>query len=379
MPGECLIECPMPVQRITVSVKPASAKRLDELLRTELPEILARQTRHLPGSGRFGNLSEPRGSSQAQLTLSNAKIRRLIISGSVTINGKRENRPAAALRKGDSIIVAWDSERFAFEKKPDDVVCEITEKDVLFEDDLLIAVNKPAGLPTEGTIVGSRDSLHSAVRRYLARACNAAPETELPYAGLHHRLDRETSGVVLFTKKQAANAAVHAMFAEHTARKTYLAIAGRQPINPARKAKNGSNLVKPGDRVTVVNFLGRISPKSARAKWGAVSETEGAQAETTFTVLEAFPGALYLRCEPLTGRTHQIRVHLSGLGAPILGDPLYGGAETLANGMQVKRVMLHAAELSFPHPADGRLITVTAPESADFTECLRRCQPRALQ
>ncbi len=344
----------MPVSLLTIPVSARSPERLDECLREGLPRALG-----LPA-------------------FSNSKIRRLIVSGSVAVNGKRETRPAAGLRRGDSVTVAYDAERFAHERKPDDVACEIAERDVLYEDELLIAVNKPAGIPTEGTVVGSRDSLHGAVGRFLAaRQGNGEAGRELPYVGLHHRLDRETSGVVLFTKKKEANAAVHALFADRAAKKTYLALAARQAVNPARRSKPGSVLGKAGDEVTVTDHLGRISPKSARAKWGAVGEAEGSPAQTAFTVIGAYPLALLVRCEPHTGRTHQIRVHLSGLGAPILGDTLYGGPETLTDGFPLPRVMLHAAELSFPHPADGRHIAIIAPEPADFSRCLAHCRDGA--
>jgi len=107
------------------------------------------------------------------------------------------------------------------------------------------------------------------------------------------------------------------------------------------------------------DFLGRISPKSSAGKWGAVPGPQGGlHAHTDFTVLgEGVSGGtrvLYLEARPVTGRTHQIRVHLSSLGLPILGDSLYGGCAA-------ERLFLHARSISFPHPVTGGILTVTAP------------------
>jgi len=347
----------MPAQRVTLQAPP-SPRRLDEFLREALPPLVAPL---------LGVAAGP--SASGTPPVSNSKIRRLIVSGAVTVNGRRETRPSASLAPRSAVAVGFDPELFAREKRPDDVACEIAPGDVLFEDALVIAVNKPAGIPTEATVVGSRDHLHAAVGRYLARTAGVDPEapgTAIPYVGLHHRLDRETSGVILFTKDPSANAAVHALFLGRGAKKTYHAIASLPAVNPARKA---IPLRKTGDSLTVENLLARVSPKSQRARWGAVSEG-GAEAKTAFTVLAAWPSAALLECEPFTGRTHQIRVHLAGLGMPILGDPLYGGAETGPGGLRIPRVMLHAASLAFPHPGDGREITVTAPRPPDFEACL---------
>lgn len=346
----------MSARRLSIRVPRAGPFRLDELLRERLPDLAG------------------------TAILTNSKIRRLIIAGAVNLDGKRERRPAAPLRAGTLVTVEFDPELFAREKQPDDVPCEISEADVLFEDEALIAVNKPSGIPTEATIVGSRDHLHAAVSRFLAkrRERMGTPGGNAPYVGLHHRLDRETSGVILFTKNRQVNAAVHAMFESHTARKTYLALAALPPGKLPDSMLSGASRAAVADllsgkTIIVENELGRISPKSARGKWGPVSEG-GAPAKTAFSLEERFPNAALIRCEPETGRTHQIRVHLSGLGIPILGDELYGGPTTAktwrGQRSDFPRVMLHAAQISFPHPEDGREVLVNAPVPADFSQML---------
>lgn len=315
--------------------------------------------------------------------ISNSKIRRLIVAGMVKIDGIQIRIPAFSLKKKCKITVAIDSTKFFFEKQNDDIKYELTAKDVLFEDDVIIVVNKPAFFPTEETIVEGRDNLHAAIIRYL---WNKNPSLRNPpYVGIMHRLDRETSGVILFTKSRSVNAFVHDMFEKHTARKVYRAVT----VNPYAN-DNKLPVSLPPANFKVDNFLGRISAKSDRAKWGAVSEKRGGlHAHTDFTVVsrqkiiqlkntkdlssdnaatiyknfsKSFNSgidALGIEARPLTGRTHQIRVHLAGLGLPLLGDELYGGPE-------YSRIMLHALSLTFPHPITNEIMTVEAPLPEDF-------------
>lgn len=280
--------------------------------------------------------------------VSRSKIRRLIIAGTVSVNGKQERRPERNIAPGTGILIRLDLSRFLFEKKPDDITFELSEKSVLFEDEWILVVNKPARFPSEATIVADRDHLHAACKRYLNRN---GEHRNTPYCGLLHRLDRDTSGVILFSKTRTVNAEIHRQFTEKTIQKTYLALSlptGRYPAFP----------------FSVENHLGRISPKSAPAKWGAVTK-DGDEAHTDFQLAEEKKELLLIKAFPRTGRTHQIRVHLSGEHLPILGDTLYGGAAEF-NNTPVPRVMLHAAELSFRHPVSGEQKTVSAPLPEDF-------------
>lgn len=297
----------------------ASASRLDELLRLQLPQFLNTE-------------------------ISNSKIRRLIVAGAVCVNG-RECRVPGFNVKGGSLVTAFvEEEKLFFEKDAGDVAFELTEKDVLFEDEDVIVVNKPAFFPTEAGMVKSRDNLHAAVVRYLHGKQPSLRNP--PYAGIMHRLDRETSGAILFTKNRKVNGPCHDMFEQHTARKIYRAVVCA-----------GSNELKPGDRFTVQGNMNRISAKSQAAKWGLV-KSEGLWSKTDFTVLKEknLKGikCYLVECRLETGRTHQIRVHLSSRGLPILGDELYGGKK-------YERILLHAESLTFPHPVSGEIIKVQAP------------------
>ena len=321
-----------------------SKSRLDIFLRSELAQTVSTYIE-----------------KSAAVSLSNSKIRRMIVAGAVSVDGLQIRRPSYELLRGQTVCIEFDKEKFFFEKQADDIAFEMTAADVLYEDGDLIAVNKPAFLPTEETIVGGekRDCLHAALVRYLwareARLRNP------PYAGIMHRLDRETSGIILFTKTRSVNAAVHEMFEKRAVQKIYRAVCA---ISEKTGRTQESLRLEKGSTFFVENHIGRISPKSARAKWGELlAERGGLYARTDFTVLErtvigGIP-AVKIEARPLTGRTHQIRVHLASVGLPILGDALYGAPE-------YARTMLHAQSLTFQHPVSGKTITVSAPLPNEF-------------
>ena len=320
-----------------------SKSRLDIFLRSELAQTVSAYIE-----------------KSAAVSLSNSKIRRMIVAGAVSVDGLQIRRPSYELLRGQTVCIEFDKEKFFFEKQADDIAFEITAADVLYEDGDLIAVNKPAFLPTEETVVGGekRDCLHAAVVRYLwAKSVLRNP----PYVGIMHRLDRETSGVILFTKTRAVNVAVHEMFEKRAVQKIYRAVCAI--LEKTGRTQESLRLEK-GSTFFVENHIGRISPKSARAKWGKLlAERGGLYARTDFTVLTrgiiVGNPVVQIEARPLTGRTHQIRVHLASIGLPILGDTLYGAPE-------YKRTMLHAQSLTFQHPVSGKAITVSAPLPNEF-------------
>ncbi|MBR4449181.1 MAG: RluA family pseudouridine synthase [Treponema sp.] len=277
--------------------------------------------------------------------VSNSKIRRLIVAGSVFVDGRQIRVPSYAVFEGKKVVVEVDEEKLFYEKDNGDIHFELTSADVLFEDESIIVVNKPAHFPTEGTMQADRDNLHAAVVRYLfEKQKTEHPNAKNPpYAGIMHRLDRDTSGVILFSKSRAVNAPLHRMFEEHTAQKTYFALCQLQ--------KGVS--VKEGERFTVDFYMDRISPKSAAAKWGRVSEGKGQKSRTDFCVKKVSGSRALIECRPLTGRTHQIRVHLASAKMPIVGDTLYGGPSA-------ERICLHAYMLEFTHPVTGEKMCIKA-------------------
>ena len=293
--------------------------RLDEFLREELPEC----------------------SQLSGHEVSNSKIRRLIVAGAVSVNGREVVRPAFELRGKSDVSVVLDTEKFFFEKQPDDAKFEVTDASVLYEDEDLIFIDKPARFPVEQTITGNRANLHDSLVDFLWHRNPALRNP--PYVGIMHRLDRETSGVILFTKTRAVNAAVSDLFQKHDLTKQYLAVVEvPRHTDGIRHAELVSASIS---TFTVKMFMGRVTGKSQQGKWGELSEARGGQfSHTDFKVLRRLTiegrSCLLIECTLHTGRTHQIRVHLSSRGLPILGDPLYGGHPATC-------MYLHAAHLAF--------------------------------
>jgi len=283
--------------------------------------------------------------------VSKAKARKLIMAGAVRLDGRRERIASQSLSSGAHIEADVDRAKLFGDSTSRDKAFELTAERILFEDEDLIVVDKPSGLPSQPTVDEDRDNLLAAVSRFLARRAGIAK----PYVGVHHRLDRDTSGVVLFTKSTRVNAAVGEIFSNHMATKIYQAL-----TIPKTNLKQ---------KWTIKNYLGKVSSKSKRARYGAV-HSDGDFAETSFRVIAEHPRGTWIEAIPKTGRTHQIRVHLSEYGLPILGDDLYGAAGGLA-----PRLMLHAIQLIFPHPISKREISVKSPLPADFERCLRRIEP----
>ena len=333
-----------------------SSRRLDDLVMARLPSV-------------FLELG-------LDAVASKSKLRRLILDGAVSVGGRPVRVPAIVVKPGTVITVYLDPGRFAVGLTPGDRPFECTAASILYEDEWLVAVNKPPGLPTEGSFLASRDSLHAAVQRFLAARDGSfnrptektelgsgpehggvgpvpsdAGDDGLPYLGMHHRLDRDTSGVVLFTKRRGVNAAVHEAFANRTAHKVYYALAG----SPQAACEN---------QFEVSGLMARISPKSDAARWGLV-HSNGLPSSTSFFVESLGRDGAVLRVEPRTGRTHQIRVHAASVGLPLYGDSLYGGPESLS-GRPVPRVMLHAVNLTLSHPVNGHPLNLIAPAPDDF-------------
>jgi RluA family pseudouridine synthase len=301
------------------------SKRLDEALTEWLPDALGR-------------------------SVSKAKVRKLIMAGAVWLNGKPTRSAAKPLFPGAAIEARIDLARFFEDSTSRDKAFEVTAAHILYEDEDLIVVDKPPGLPAQQTVDASRDSLFAAVRRFLSKRDGI----ETPYVGVHHRLDYDTSGLVLFTKSHRVNAAVAELFSEHKVLKTYQALT----VPASGKLET---------QWTMTNYLGKVGTRTKRTRYGSVP-SGGDRAETSFRVLAEYLRGIWVEAVPKTGRTHQIRVHLSEYGLPILGDDLYGTGNE--EDKLAPRLMLHAVELEFPHPLTRRTIRIQSPLPVDFRQCL---------
>lgn len=219
---------------------------------------------------------------------------------------------------------------------------------IVYEDDLIMAFNKPSGLSSQGGR-GGGNNLDDMMWTFVK------PSGRRPM--LIHRLDRDTSGILLVAKTQPATSYLGKAMIRRAFAKTYLAVVG-----------NPHNLPDSG----VITFPLRREEigREAYSRVCAADHPDAQTAETAFTVLSRTDEAALVRCEPHTGRMHQIRVHLAEMGTPIAGDVRYGGALSLG-GVAVPRLMLHARRLTFPHP-DGRgEFTLEAPLPDDIAVLCR--------
>lgn len=206
---------------------------------------------------------------------------------------------------------------------------------IVYEDDDLVVVNKPAGVPCQAASTACADDLPTRLQRFVA-ARRGVPVDEV-YVGTHQRLDQDTSGLVLYTLRKEANASIAQQFEERSVEKRYLAAVCAQQL-PEREALLAHFLVKSaGGRMEISH------ERDARAKL----------AKTRVRVLERQADRALLALSIETGRTHQIRAQLAALGAPVAGDALYGKTPAC-------RLLLHAHELSFRHPRDGRPMQLRA-------------------
>lgn len=319
----------MPPRRYQIIVSEAQrAMRLDQALSEWLPKVI-------------------------NAPLSKGQARKLIVAGAVYLNGHRVRIASKSLQPGARLEVYIDHAKLNATEvgTKRDRPFTLTTAQVLYEEAGLIAINKPAGLPTQPTVDEARQNLYATLQKWMAAREGIAEA----YVGLHHRLDRDTSGVVLFTTRRDANAGVAKLFSEHLAQKTYHCLARWE----------GSAIE---DEWVVRNYLGRDPAAGKKGRMRSV-RAGGDTAETAFRVIERLPGALYLEAMPKTGRMHQIRVHLAEAGMAILGDGTYGVREEIE---RAPRLMLHAACLTFPHPLTNVSVSIQAPIPEDFQQCLQK-------
>jgi 23S rRNA pseudouridine1911/1915/1917 synthase len=226
----------------------------------------------------------------------------------------------------------------------------VTAAQILFEDDDLIALDKPAGAYVDSTPWDAEGNLHAALGHFLA-----ARDGEAPPLHLAHRLDRDTTGVLLCSKNPAVNPALHRAFAHGLAHKEYLCICTGAPAEETFTVETGHGRSAHGRfRVYPIEEVGRALP-------GIAQRTPRVKTmRTRFVVERRLKDAALVRAFPETGRTHQIRLHLAHLGHPLLGDVKYGGPAEW-RGRALAHHLLHAERLLLSHPRTGAPLEIVAP------------------
>ena len=230
--------------------------------------------------------------------------------------------------------------------------------DILYEDDAVIAVNKPAGVTVHAGAGVHEGTLVNRLVHHFGSLSSIGGELR---PGIVHRLDRFTSGVLLVARTDAAHQALAAQFSGRRVEKAYLTV-----VHGAMEGESGS--------ITAPITRDPVHRTRMTARLG-----EGRSALTEWKVLRRFPLFTYLRIRIGTGRTHQIRVHLSSIGRPVVGDPLYGAPSKVPGMPPLDRYFLHAHQIGFASPATGQRVVVEAPLPTDLTSWLaelERVNPR---
>ena len=273
---------------------------------------------------------------------SRAAFQRALEAGLVKADGKIIGQ-ADDVRPGQVIEFGFPEVKTS-EIKPVDIPLE-----VIFEDKHLIVLNKPSGMVVHPGVGTGEDTMVHALLAHCAGELSGIGGVERP--GIVHRLDKETTGLLVVAKNDAAHRALADQFASRSLQKEYVTIVSGVP-----KETSGS-----------INRA--ISRHPVHRHRMTVGEG-GRPSRTDWEVLESFAGhSAYLRCCIHTGRTHQIRVHLKSLGHPVLGDETYGWKQNSALPVP-PRVMLHAEHLVFSHPVSAKVLDLRAPLPKDFKQML---------
>lgn len=276
--------------------------------------------------------------------ISRSMIQQGIKEGLITVNGEIK-KPSYRLKPGEKIILTIPKPR------PTEILPEKIDLHILYEDKDIIVVNKPAGMLTHPTPTKTSGTLVNALLHHCDDLEGIGGEIR---PGIVHRLDKETSGVIVVAKNEFAHRNLSDQFKSRTVHKEYLAIAHGYITEETWEVF--TNLKRhPVQRLKMT------------------VDDSGKESLTFFRTLKRFGNlATLVLAVPKTGRTHQIRVHLKVSGHPILGDPLYGKRSQISEGLRVERLLLHALKLEFLHPRKRIRMTFVAPLPRDFKEVLTK-------
>ncbi len=278
----------------------------------------------------------------ARLGYSSNLIKKLKFSeGGITVNGNFVT-VRYVLQRGDVLSLAVEDKES--DVSPYTIPCDLP-LEVIFEDDWVTAVNKPPDMPAHPSLGHKLDTVANA----LAHRYGDKPYVFRPV----NRLDRDTSGCMLTANSKAASYKMYRAMTEGRIRKRYLAVLSGVP-----EEKEGR----------IETYMRRTEDSIIKRMETAADDPEGKIAVTEYKVLYCSDDFSIVEAYPITGRTHQLRVQFAGIGCPIAGDTLYGEASP-----HIGRQALHCIATTFPHPADGRPVTVTAPLPADMRLLISAC------
>lgn len=280
------------------------------------------------------------------LRLSRSRIQNLIDEGFVDVNGRAAKKAGQTLESGSDVTVRIPP------PAPTELVAEEIPLDIIFENADLVVVNKPAGMVVHPAVGHASGTLVNAMLGYDPEIEGIGGE-ERP--GVVHRLDKETSGLILLAKNERAHRWLQDQFRLRKVEKTYLALVDGKPPTPSGR---------------VETYVGR--DPSHRKRMANVPESRGREAISEYKTVESFRNHTLLEFHPLTGRTHQIRLHCAFLGCPIAGDEIYGRKKPT---LEIARHFLHAYRLKVVLPGENEARVFEAPlpnELVEVLEALRK-------
>lgn len=282
--------------------------------------------------------------------VSRTYLQKLIREGAVTINDKVSKQPSRTLRAGDQVCIAFPDSRPLETGQPENIPL-----DILYEDSHLIVLNKPAGMlvhPASGVNSGTL------VNALLSHCSDLSGIGGVERPGIVHRLDKDTSGVLVVAKTDVVHRALSGQFEEHTITRQYVAVVCGIPPEVTR---------------TIDAQIARSRRDRRRM---TTVENNGRHAVTHYQVLEIYNKFSLVQLTLETGRLHQIRVHLQHIGHPVAGDAIYGGEQRALNDadtlpikhalIHLKRQALHARTLQFEHPITHETLMFSAPKPSDL-------------
>ena len=292
----------------------------------------------------------------AASSLSRSAAARLCDSGDVTVNGKKAAKKLR-LSCGDKITVVIPR------PVPLEACAEEIPLDVVFEDDDIIVINKPSGMVVHPAAGNYNGTLVNALLSHCGNSLSGIGGVIRP--GIVHRIDKDTSGLLVVAKNDAAHTALAADIKRHYVKRTYVALLCGAPVE---------------DSGTLNAPIGRHPTDRKKMAVIRAPEAHAREAITHWSICERYNGASMVVCRLETGRTHQIRVHMAYSGHPVLGDPVYGG-ETGDVYAKYRALIhgqcLHAARLEFTHPRTKESLSFTAPCPADMMTLINRLRASA--
>jgi 23S rRNA pseudouridine1911/1915/1917 synthase len=279
--------------------------------------------------------------------LSRERLKALILDRHVRRNGATIADPSAKVADGEGFAVDVPA------PIPAAAVAQDIPLNVAYEDEYLIVIDKPAGLVVHPAAGNADGTMVNALLHHCAGQLSGIGGVARP--GIVHRIDKDTSGLIVAAKTDQAHEGLARQFHAHSIDRRYIAITAGRPAPPAG---------------TVSGWIGRSS--SDRKKMAMVPEGHGKHAVTHYTTLEPLNGAALVECRLETGRTHQVRVHMAHIGHPLAGDPLYGrarkGLSAVLETLGFRRQALHASRLGFIHPVTSQALSFDSVIPADMQE-----------